>query len=81
MVFSAVANAGTDLYTKAMPPPSPTLSLLIDPSSADRYPEYSPDGLQVVIDKASDIYTMPRIRRTGSGWPTTPTAWAAWTSG
>ncbi|HMB70763.1 MAG TPA: FlgD immunoglobulin-like domain containing protein, partial [bacterium] len=59
VVFSAVANAGSDLYTKAMPPPSPTLSLLIDPSSADRYPEYSPDGLQVVIDKASDIYQMP----------------------
>jgi len=66
VVFSAVANAGSDLYTKAMPPPSATLSLLIDPSSADRYPEYRPDGLQVVIDKASDIYVMPA----GGGTPT-----------
>jgi uncharacterized repeat protein (TIGR01451 family) len=64
VVFSAVANAGSDLYTKSVPT-GPTLALLIDPVSADRYPEYSSDASLVVIDKASDIYLMPA----GGGTP------------
>jgi uncharacterized repeat protein (TIGR01451 family) len=60
IVFSAAVTAGAneDLYVIPRGGGTPTL-LASDPSAADRFPSWSPDGSGIAFAKGDDIYVIP----------------------